>query len=76
MSLNFKEEAAVDWLTLSLVMNKILSQQTPFQEFQQQLQNFQFFSFLCSAVQAPALEEDLLPMEMFHWNFMVRKYKD
>lgn len=57
-------------------MNKILSQQTPLQEFQQQLQNFQSFSFLCSAVQAPVLEEDLFPKEMFQWKFMVRKYKD
>lgn len=72
MCLNFKQEAAVDWLTLSWVMNKILSQQTPFQEFQQQLQNLQSFSFPCSAV----LEEDLLPKEMFHWKFMIIKHKD
>lgn len=39
MCLNFKHAAAVDWLTLSLVMNKIVSQQTPFQELQQQLQS-------------------------------------
>lgn len=69
MWLNFKQEAAVDWLTLSLVMNKILSQQTPFQEFQQHLQNFQVFFFPRSAV--PFLEEDLFPTEMFHWKFMV-----
>lgn len=76
MCLNFKQEAAVDWFTLPLVMKKILSQQTPFQEFQQQLQNFQYFSFPCPAVQAPSLEEDLLPMEMFPWKFMVIKHKD
>lgn len=77
MCLNFKQEAAVDWLTLlSLVMNKILSQQTPFQEFQQQPQIFPSFSFPCSAVQAPVLEEDLLVAKIFSWKFMVIKHKD
>lgn len=44
--LNFKQEAVIDWLILSLVMNKILSQKMQSQEFKHHLQVFSPFPVL------------------------------